>query len=108
MSDAIDAGNVGEYEHPEGVGSEQAVEENVEGSEEINPWDAKHLQDENGMVAGKYKNIDAMAKSLEHAEAKLSEYNAKEQSTNAKAANEAKSSETASNVAQAEQDLVSE
>ena len=104
MAESINAENLGEYEHPEGVGSEQAVEENVDGSEEINPWDTKHLIDEEGMVAGKYKNIDAMVKSLEHAEAKLSEYNAKEQSVNAKAANETKATESAANVAQAEAD----
>lgn len=71
-------------------------------SKDGDPWNADHLVDENGLVAGKYKNIDAMAKSLEHAEAKLVELQAEKQSNTAKSKNEVKAAEAANAIANAE------
>lgn len=71
-------------------------------SEESDPWNIDHLIDENGLVAGKYKNIDAMAKSLEHAEAKLVELQAEKQSNTAKSKNEQKAAEAAKAIADVE------
>jgi len=51
------------------------------------PWSVDHLQGEDGLVAGKYKNVDAMVKSLEHAEAKLTELMAEKQSAGDKSKN---------------------
>lgn len=71
-------------------------------SKDGDPWSVDHLVDDNGLVAGKYKNIDAMAKSLEHAEAKLVELQAEKQSSTAKSKNEAKAAESAKAISDAE------
>ena len=115
---AVNAENIGDYQHSEGVGNEPEVQneevvsqegegntpqvENQETPENENPWDVEHLRGEDGMVAGKYKNIDAMVKSLEHAEAKLVELNAEKQSASAKGQNAEKAEARKAEVQQAE------
>ena len=106
---AINPENIGDYKHSEApveeeqvetetpsveeseVQDEQPNEENVEGNQEDEvsqePWDISRYQDENGMVAGKFKDIDGLVKSYEHAEEKLKELMAEKQSNTAKGKN---------------------
>ncbi len=110
---AINANTLGDYKHSEAPVEEAVAEETpnveatevseeVEVQEDVNPWGTEHLVDENGMIGGKYKNMDAIMKSLEHAQGKLAELQGEKQSTDARAANEVKASEKASGVMQVE------
>ena len=82
------------------VNSDVVTDAPVEGAEGLpseqanpNPWDFGDRVDENGMVAGKYKDVDGLLKSLEHAEAKLTELQGEKQSTTDLAANAEKAAE---------------
>ena len=117
---AVNAGNIGEYVHSEEVANEKAeiqpdaettevenVDSPQEPDEQENPWDISKHQGEDGLVAGKYKSIDGMIKSLEHAEAKMVELQAEKQSNTAKGKNDAAAIEKASAISAAEADGVS-
>ena len=111
----IDANSIGDYAHSEGVGSveepevsqeakvqeagaETEVETVPDAQEPENPWDVEHLKGEDGLVAGKYKNIDALIKSLEHSQSKLAELQGEKQSETAKANNAEKADVRATEV----------
>ena len=54
---------------------------------EANPWDAKELLGEDGMVGGKYKSLEALLKSAQAGDEHIAKLNAEKQSTNDNAAN---------------------